>query len=175
MRADISDAELHDAVTNLEFIAVRFKGIMALAEKMKTLRAMIADEREIRERLAGLYREQDAVTHVVAQGDAAQARLDGIEGELAQHRAAMEAERIKTIEATHAAASDVMAEGRARAAKLLEDGRAEATRQAEHDAAEAGLRRSEIESLDAEIGKRQAELAHINNAIAAALEKIGAR
>src|ERR1700728_1540791 len=98
MSADISDAELHDAVANLEFVAVRFKGIMALAEKMKSLRALLTTEREIRERLAGLYREQDAVTHVVAQGDAAQARLDGIEGELAQRRAAMEAERIKTIE-----------------------------------------------------------------------------
>jgi hypothetical protein len=74
----ITPAELAEAAAAIDALAVRFKGIVALAGKGKELAGVLGAIKEQRARHADLLAKNDALAAVVSRADAAQIRLDRI-------------------------------------------------------------------------------------------------
>jgi hypothetical protein len=121
----------------------------------------MAAERERKERLADLDRQADAVRKVIASGDAAQARLAGVEHEMERHRTSMQA----VTNQAHEQAGGIIDVAHASAAKIIADAQTAAAAEAEREAEESRKRQAQIEQLDVDIAARRAELGQIHTAI----------
>jgi chromosome segregation ATPase len=173
---NLGDVELHDAIANLDWFATRLSGIMALRDKMKVLHSSLGAERELQVRLVDLRAEAAKVNEVIAGADAAQHRLDNLNGELRRHAAAMELERAQISESARAEADRVIGDARAKADAFVTEARAAAAaeRQAEAVAAAAGIaaRKAQLTDLSDEIARRRLVLDQINASIAELRGKI---
>jgi chromosome segregation ATPase len=167
----ITEAELSDAIANFDFFAVRLKGIIALGERLKPLRSLIAAEGEKRALLARLDARADEVRAIVATADAEQARLDGITAKTDSHRRQTQAEAERITGDARSAATEIVEAARRSAAKILSDA---ASAEASLRAAETTTRQTEIAELDAAIAARRGELEGINGAIRELRARIGA-
>jgi cell division septum initiation protein DivIVA len=169
----LASHEIADAVANLDFFAVRAKGIIALACKLREVQSLIGAEQEKRRTLSDLDEQAAAVRAVVATAAAAQTRLDNIQAELEQHRVAAEAEAKRITDAAHSAAHDIVEAAHTKAEGILAAARDEAAVEAERQAGAARQRQDEIARLDADIAARRAERDGINDAIAAVRARLG--
>jgi DNA repair exonuclease SbcCD ATPase subunit len=156
----ITANELRQATEQIQMLGSMFSGLLALAGRTEQLGRILNDEQQIRRRNEELRREAEPVKELIASADAAQRRLDGVNAEIARHRANMEEKRKAALEEARIAAEGIVADGRAAADKLLADARATAAAEAEVQAAEAGQRQATIDELDAEIATRNTEIAN---------------
>jgi hypothetical protein len=177
----ITAGELSRATEEIQMLGRVFEGLFALAGKTEQLGRLLRDEQTIRARNESLRREAEPIKELIATADAAQRRLDGMNAEMARHRANVEDIRKAALEDARLVAEGIVAEGRAAAEKLLEDARATASAEAKEQAAEARRRQAKIDKLDTEIAARdteiadrQSELDRINSHIAELRAKIGA-
>jgi hypothetical protein len=177
----ISANELSLATEEIQMLGRVFEGLLALAGKTEQLGRLLREEQTIRQRNEKLRLEAEPVKELIATADAAQRRLDGMNVEIARHRANVEEIKKAALEDARVVAEGIVADGRAAVEKLLEDARATAAAEAKEQAAEARRRQAAIEKLDAEIAARdtdiadrQSELDRINSHIAELRAKIGA-
>jgi chromosome segregation ATPase len=176
----ITPNELRQATEQIQMLGSMFSGLLALAGRTEQLGRILNDEQQIRRRNEELRREAEPVKELIASADAVQRRLDGINDEIARHRASMEEKRKAALEDARIVAEGIVADGRAAADKLLADARATAAVEAEAQAAEARQRQATIDRLDGEIAARNTEIAtrqgdvdQIHTELAALRAKLG--
>jgi hypothetical protein len=172
--APLTSHEIMAAVQNLEFFAARLKGVLAMSDKLKEVAGLLNVEHERRQILDDLDRQADAVRAIIATRDAAQGRLDGIQGELERHHAAAEAEAEKIIGTSWVEARRITGAAEAEAAKIIADAQSAAAAEASRQAAIARDRQAQLDRLAAEITARQVEHDGIAQAIAELRARIGA-
>jgi chromosome segregation ATPase len=164
-----SETEIRDALTNLDWFAVRLQGVIALAGRLRSMQSLLTAEGEKRRTLADLDQQ--------------------IEAKRRQHRAELEAEatRITTAAsvAGQAAAARITAEAKSTAAGILQDaretaagiiesGRATAVSEAEQHAMETRQRQAELTRLGDEIAARRDERDSIHQTLSELRARIGA-
>jgi predicted nucleic acid-binding Zn-ribbon protein len=170
----LTEADLAAAAANIEFFTTRLRGLLALGEKAKQFASLLGAEREKRATLADLDKQATAVREVVATGDAAQARLDGINTEIERYLAQMQAARERIIDEAHLAAGGVIDAAHTDAAKVLADARTLVAAEAEQHAGEVRKAQGVIAALNGVIEAKKGEHEGIIAAISELRTRIGA-
>jgi chromosome segregation ATPase len=171
----INDAELHDALVNLDFISVRFKGMLKLADKINKLRALLQTERELGDRVAAAQGRLDAANATIAAGEAAQKRLDNISSEIDDRLKAGDAQAAQIVQAGKDKSDLLIDLTKQAIAEEKQKAADDIKAAADHDAAEVAARQAKLNALGAEIDDRQSELDEVNRSLDDVRKMIGAR
>jgi predicted nucleic acid-binding Zn-ribbon protein len=154
----VQSHELAEAIDNVDFFTSRWEGMAKLGKKLKALQALLSDEQAIRGRIERLQVREAAIKAIVAGGDDAQQRLDGINAELARHEAAMKAAHEQTVDGARTQAEEIVATARHVAEQhkvtVAAQAEAETKAKAEADAGEIAARQARLAELAAEIGTK---------------------
>ena len=178
---EITATEVDAAVANLDFFALRLKGIIDLAGRFKALGPLLHNQDELRSKLSTLRRQVEETSAEAAEKNAAAAeskrRLDGIDAEIARHKAAMDSERQGVLQRAQADADSILAGARAKAETIVAEAEAKAEGKAEQEAkrlaADADRHTNAMRAVDESIAERRSELDRINRVIAELRAKIG--
>jgi hypothetical protein len=174
---EITAIQVDAAVANLDFFALRLKGIIDLAGRFKALAPLLHHQDELRNRLATLRRQIDETGAEAAEKNAAAAeskrRLDGIDAELARHKAAMDSERQLVLQRAQADADSILAGARAKAETIVAEANAKAEEEAQRQAADVDRHTNAMRAVDESVAERRSELDRINRVIAELRAKIG--
>jgi hypothetical protein len=173
------DVALHDSAVQFSFFERWIESLRIVGEKVNGLHALIRIERDMKERVANLHKEADAVGQIVAQGDAAKQRLDDLNAAIAKVderlNAILTAGRSKADEIIGGGRKDaksMAATARLAADQLLADARARASGHVSDLTEEIRANEEKLLAQTAEIAARQAVLDDINRHIAEARAKI---
>jgi hypothetical protein len=185
MSDPLSEREITEALSDLDFLGGRLRGVLALAGRLRDVQALMATERDLRAGIADLQQHADAARAVIESARIAQVMLDGIEAELERHRAVAQAEAARIIEEaltaaqaivdrSTAAAAHVADGARAEAARIIQEGRAKADAEAQRHEADVRKRHAQIASLDNDITNRSIERQRINATLDDLRARLGA-
>lgn len=168
--------ELDALLQSAAYFAMRAKGFIDVftnAGKVGQVRSLLLHEGELRATIATLQQDADAVRKVIASGDAAQARLDGIQREVDGHLSTAKAKADLHLAGAVGQGQKIVADAEAQARKIVSDAQITTAEHLEAHASTMAEKKAEASRLDADIAARQADHAKISKALAELKARIG--
>ena len=151
---ELSSKEIGAIAAEIAHEARQHRARFMFAERLAGLGSVLAEEESIRARVADLKREAESIAVTVAAGDAAQARLDNLQSEVAAKEATM-------MKAARATAEQVVRDAWDQAEKIELDAKRRADEAARFAEEDLRRRQNDAVALDRSIAEREKRLASI--------------